>query len=276
MEPSQDAETKPELSAEDRRRIYEEEKARIEASAASSAKSRRPRTVLWVLSRVCAALLIALGLALLIYLAARNPADSKPSAGSSAPGAVPLSEASENEFTADLAGQLRRIDHEGGESDEAILNNLEEVDNKVTYAHLEKNAGRYAGKAWAVQGKILQIFENNDGTQARIGFGSWNNDVIYAVGRFTTEFIENDRVYVIGYLAGNYSYESQAGWNITIPLLAARAMLRPAELQKIKISFARKRAEAEAAANPGSSGASRNRDDSLGRRKAEAERLLNQ
>jgi hypothetical protein len=42
MEPPLDAETKPDLSAEDRRRIYEEEKARIEAEAAIPAQADIP------------------------------------------------------------------------------------------------------------------------------------------------------------------------------------------------------------------------------------------
>jgi hypothetical protein len=54
------------------------------------------------------------------------------------------------------------------------------------------------------------------------------------VGRFTTGFVTDDYVYVVGNLAGYYSYTSQAQWDITLPVLAARAMLSPAEADRFK------------------------------------------
>ena len=50
---------------------------------------------------------------------------------------------------------------------------------------------------------------------------------------FTTEFVDKDEVYVAGYLTGNYSYTSEAGWNITIPSIDARAILKPSEAARI-------------------------------------------
>ena len=52
------------------------------------------------------------------------------------------------------------------------------------------------------------------------------------IGPIETSFVEKDHVYVIGYLAGDYSYTSQANWNITIPALAMRAMMKKRDVAK--------------------------------------------
>lgn len=136
----------------------------------------------------------------------------------------------------DLDGQVVRIVDEGTDNS-AILKNVTEaeVDYKsFTYAHLTKNADRYAGKSWYAVGKILQITESGASTSARIAIDGQSDRVIYIVAPFQTNFVENDKVLVIGYLAGNYTYTSQANWQITIPALAARAILPPGDMSKLK------------------------------------------
>jgi hypothetical protein len=51
---------------------------------------------------------------------------------------------------------------------------------------------------------------------------------------FATDFVEKDQVYVVGTLTGNYSYTSEAGWNITIPAIDAQAILKPNEAARIR------------------------------------------
>jgi hypothetical protein len=136
-------------------------------------------------------------------------------------------------FDADLAGQVKRIISEGTD-DAAVRKNIADADRSVTYEHLKKNAARYAGRPWTFTGKILEISEVGGNTVARIALDDWGNKAIYVAGPFTTEFVEKNRVQVIGYLAGDYSYTSQANWNITIPAVAARAMVEPNKTGKSK------------------------------------------
>ncbi|HEX8565409.1 MAG TPA: hypothetical protein VF648_07030 [Pyrinomonadaceae bacterium] len=110
-------------------------------------------------------------------------------------------------------------------SEAAIRANVAEVDKSITYEHLKKNADRYSGKAWMFKGKILQVFEQNGQTGARVSLDDWGNKPVWVACNCTTDFVENDRVFVVGYLTGTYSYTSQANWEITIPALAARAIL---------------------------------------------------
>ncbi|MGI8556490.1 MAG: hypothetical protein ACR2LT_09075 [Pyrinomonadaceae bacterium] len=110
--------------------------------------------------------------------------------------------------------------------------NIADVDKSITYEQLKKNADRYAGKPWACKGKILQIQERDGNTTALISLDGWGNKNVQVGGELTTDFVENNQVYVVGYLAGNYSYTSIANWQITIPLLAARAIMKPGEVSK--------------------------------------------
>lgn len=136
-------------------------------------------------------------------------------------------------YDLDLPGQLRRVNAEGLNED-AIRANVQGVDKTITYEQLKKNSIKHAGKAWAFTGKILEIREIGEDTVARVSLDDWGSKPIYIAAPMSTEFVENNRVYVVGYLAGNYSYESQAGWNLTIPALAARAILKPSEAAKYK------------------------------------------
>jgi hypothetical protein len=127
-------------------------------------------------------------------------------------------------FEPTLDGQLNRIDSSGGSSIEAVLDNWDASLETVSYPTLEKNPSKFAGKPYAFYGKIVQIQETASFTTARVRFPERYDWIIYVQGRFETPYVEGQYVNVVGYLAGSYSYESQAGWNITIPAFAARAI----------------------------------------------------
>jgi hypothetical protein len=115
-----------------------------------------------------------------------------------------------------------------------LLQIINSVDKNITYEHLKKNADRYSGQAWAFTGKIFQIQEYGGQTIALVGLDAWGNKNMYVLANFTTEFVEKDQVYVVGYLIGSHSYKSVAGWDITIPAIEARAILKPSEAAKLK------------------------------------------
>jgi hypothetical protein len=53
--------------------------------------------------------------------------------------------------------QLKRIYEEGGASQEALRKHMLEVDTTITFEQLQENAERYEGRAWAFEGKIVNI-----------------------------------------------------------------------------------------------------------------------
>jgi hypothetical protein len=136
-------------------------------------------------------------------------------------------------FTPDLSGQLSRIQAEGNDIS-ALKQNLQGVDPKITYELIKKNVDKYAAQPWSFTGRILEIFERDGQTQARISIDAWGTKPCWVVGNLTTDFVEKNQVTVVGYLAGSYSYTSQAGWNITIPAIAARAIVKPADAARLK------------------------------------------
>jgi hypothetical protein len=100
----------------------------------------------------------------------------------------------------------------------------------ITYAHLKKNADRYRGEVWRFRGRIAEISEGAAGTVARITVD--DDAVMWVEAAFQTDFVEGNRVDVLGMLVGSKSYTSQAGWNITIPALTAFAIEKPGAIEK--------------------------------------------
>ena len=123
------------------------------------------------------------------------------------------------------------------------LLHLADANKTITYGHLKKNADRYEGKAWAFTGRILEIAETKiPDSQLTVSVGRISigyDKTMYFLAPFTTEFIENNAIDVAGFLQGNYSYTSQAGWNITIPMIAARAMQPAGTFRKIRAEAAK-------------------------------------
>lgn len=127
------------------------------------------------------------------------------------------------------------LDAEGPQADDIFaFAVLADENRNITYAHLSKNAARYAGSPWRFRGRILEVEEtqNPNLTVARITMDYYGNTPLMVFGRFTTNFVRGNFVDVIGYLAGNYSYKSQAGWDITVPALAALRIVKMNSISK--------------------------------------------
>lgn len=98
-------------------------------------------------------------------------------------------------------------------------------ENPFSFAHLKKNALRYQGRIIAFSGKILEIVETpNDTTVARIALNGDADYVFWVEAGFTTDFVDDSRVDVIGNVAGAKTYQSQAGWTITVPAVLAMSI----------------------------------------------------
>lgn len=68
---------------------------------------------------------------------------------------------------------------------------------------------------------------------ARVSLDYYGNSVIWVISMGESEFVQNDVVDVIGFLTGTHSYQSQAGWNITIPEMVALPFMKRGTLAKL-------------------------------------------
>lgn len=97
---------------------------------------------------------------------------------------------------------------------------------EIRFAELDKNPGKYLGEFVKYQGQILQIMEEGNSTVIRLAVtknssGYDVNDVVYVTYKGTTPAVEKDVVTVYGTIKGSHTYESQAGYHITLPSLEA-------------------------------------------------------
>lgn len=87
---------------------------------------------------------------------------------------------------------------------------------------MKKNPEKHAGTYTKYEGKILQIVEDDSSIIIRLAvtkdiYGYDLNDVVYITYEGTTEFVDEDVIIVYGTVIGTYTYESQAGYNISLP-----------------------------------------------------------
>ncbi len=102
-----------------------------------------------------------------------------------------------------------------------------QVQSSPTFAQLERNADRYRGQFAIYTGRVLEIQDipSENASFIRLGLDEYGQHVIAVVTLAPPgdEIVRDRRIRVYGALAGTYSYQSQAGWNLTIPRLDAIA-----------------------------------------------------
>ena len=119
---------------------------------------------------------------------------------------------------------------------------------EISYGALKKNSSRYKGALWSFSGRIQEIHEDASGTQARISVGTYYFDadkVIYVKSKFLTKFVEKDGVDVAGFIVDDYTYESQAGWTITVPSMVAFSLQPYGTINKLRKAAAASRKRRE-------------------------------
>ena len=135
-----------------------------------------------------------------------------------------------------LATSTAPADPANDTSEEGIRLNILQADKNITYAHLKKDADRYDGDPWAFTGTVFQIQAYKGQTIALVSLDTCTNKMMFVRANFTTDFAKQDQVYIVGRLAGNHSYTSVGGREITVPVIDARAILTPSEAARIKAS----------------------------------------
>lgn len=99
----------------------------------------------------------------------------------------------------------------------------------IEYAKLKKNPDRYAGEYVKYTGEIIQIMEGDNITQIRLAvtkssYGYDFNDIVFVEYIGLTDFVEEDVITVYGTIYGEFSYTSQAGWEIALPGMLAESI----------------------------------------------------
>lgn len=111
---------------------------------------------------------------------------------------------------------------------------------KISFKRLDRDAGLLIGRRLKITGQVFQIQDAGsgqywkgypNGVQPRTsmlvavtndGYGYWSDNVAVAyTGRLRKVFKE-DTVTVWGKCLGQYSYESVAGYNMTVPAIEAK------------------------------------------------------
>ncbi|MDF2791135.1 MAG: hypothetical protein K0S80_4237, partial [Neobacillus sp.] len=96
----------------------------------------------------------------------------------------------------------------------------------IRYAELEKNPDKYSGEYVKYRGQIVQIMEDDGYTVIRLSvtqdsFGWSSDNIVFVTYVGETKYVKNDVVTVYGSLNGSKTYESEAGYQITIPSMEA-------------------------------------------------------
>jgi hypothetical protein len=98
-----------------------------------------------------------------------------------------------------------------------------------TYKQLEKDPDAFRGTRVKFRGRIFNIREGSDGAaiQMHVGLGYFgytsNNLMVFYPNR--TSFVRGNVISVYGTVLGAHSYQSQAGWRITVPAVLARYLV---------------------------------------------------
>lgn len=99
----------------------------------------------------------------------------------------------------------------------------------LSYGTLMRNPDERVGLHVAWRGRVEEIHDNAEGgSQLRVALRGYGNDVLWVetiAARAPDGIEQGSRVRVYGVVAGSWSYRSQAGWEITLPAIAAVAIV---------------------------------------------------
>lgn len=101
----------------------------------------------------------------------------------------------------------------------------ERVDSRM----LETRPKRYVGSPIVLRGRVFQVFDREE-TQESAFLISLGRTNVYVEYPEETDIVNRQGVRVYGYVSGDYSYTSVAGWEITVPRVAALVVAGETEM----------------------------------------------
>lgn len=93
---------------------------------------------------------------------------------------------------------------------------------KISFKQLDKNPDAHTGERVKLSGQIVQIMENSGYSEIRMDVNDNFGDTVYITYLGTTPAVEDDMITIYGEVTGSYTYESQAGWTVTLPEISAK------------------------------------------------------
>ncbi|SER99928.1 hypothetical protein [Salisediminibacterium halotolerans] len=92
---------------------------------------------------------------------------------------------------------------------------------EIPYGELEKNPDALFGEYVTYSGEVLEITEQGALTILRLALDDYASEVIWVEYEGRTDAISEDDITIYGEVYGSHTYESQAGWMITVPAVMA-------------------------------------------------------
>lgn len=112
----------------------------------------------------------------------------------------------------------------------------------TSYAMLERNADAHMGEHVMFSGIVEEIQDVDGGSIARLSTGPYHSQIVWIeTENADPHLVARARARAYGYLSGEHTYSSQAGWTITLPSMLAVAVV-PASVPAHVSASARERA----------------------------------
>lgn len=93
--------------------------------------------------------------------------------------------------------------------------------NPLDYKQLDKNSDKFVGQKLSASGKVFQIMESKDSGFMLLSVDGDSSQNIAVLYKGTNDVVEDDTVTVYGTVSHDYSYESKAGYKLTVPCIMA-------------------------------------------------------
>lgn len=101
----------------------------------------------------------------------------------------------------------------------------------ISFEQLDTDPYAYKGERVTYKGEVVQVVKGYGETGYRIDVG--DGDIIYVTMSGYQDIIEGEYVQIWGEVKGSYTYESIAGWTITLPHIEAKYIERVSFNMKI-------------------------------------------
>lgn len=93
----------------------------------------------------------------------------------------------------------------------------------LDYKQMEKNSAKFIGDPVYVSGSVFQIMEDGEYGLMLIHVDDDYGQILAVMYEGTNDIVEDDYVTVYGNATINYDYESQAGYQLSVPCVLAES-----------------------------------------------------
>ena len=98
--------------------------------------------------------------------------------------------------------------------------------NPLDYKQLDKNSNKFLGQKFYATGEVFQIMESGDTGFMLLSVDGDSSQNIAVFYKGTNDVVEGDSVTVYGTVSTDYSYESTAGYKLTVPCVLSDEIVK--------------------------------------------------